>query len=135
MSIITRRWWPVLDPVLELESVARGWTRWAPPELAIPRDLVDDVLDRVSLRAAQLKTRHVGTVPAAEARKRAGTGVIDAQVGFVGTAVLELAGPAPEATLAAFTTLCRFAAVHGVGAQRCYGFGDVTAAPAGRGLR
>ncbi|MEV5719998.1 CRISPR system precrRNA processing endoribonuclease RAMP protein Cas6 [Amycolatopsis mediterranei] len=127
-----RRWWPVLDPVLVLESVARGWARWAPAELVIPRDIVDDVLDRVVVRQAQLRTRHVGDVAAADAPPRARTGVIDSQVGFVGTAVLDLAGPVPATTRAVFTTLCRFADVHGVGAQRCYGFGDVGVVPVAR---
>jgi hypothetical protein len=118
-----RRWWPVMDPVMVFDSVARGWARWAPEGFGLERGVVEEVLDRVVVRQPRLRTRRVGN-DAGRGRSGAAA-VVDAQVGFVGDAMFELAGHVSEDVQAGFMALSRFAGVHGIGAQRCYGFGDV----------
>lgn len=124
-TTVRRRSWPVLDPVLVVESVARGWNRWAPAGLALDRELVSGLLDEVFLRSSRCWTRRVGELGSAGEPAAVNGSVVDRQVGFVGEAVFGVSGRASVPVRRAFAMVMGFAGVFGVGAQRAFGFGDV----------
>jgi CRISPR-associated endoribonuclease Cas6 len=104
---------PLPDPVLVIRSLATRWDVHAPPELALPAEVLTALLDSVYLADASIETR------------RAQVSHTMWQTGFVGAAQLALTKVADAATIQVFTALTRFAEFAGVGAQTTHGFGAV----------
>lgn len=104
---------PLPDPVLITHSLATRWDAHAPPELALPAEVLTALLDTVYLADAAIDTR------------RAQVSQTMWQTGFVGAAQLALTKAADAATTHVFTALTRFAEFAGVGAQTTHGFGAV----------
>lgn len=104
---------PLPDPVLIMRSLATSWDAHAPPELALPAEVLTALLDTVYLADAAIDTR------------RAQVSHTMWQTGFVGEAQLALTKAADAATTQVFTALTRFAEFAGVGAQTTHGFGAV----------
>lgn len=110
---------PLPDPVLIIRSLATRWDAHAPPELALPAEVLTALLDTVYLADAAIDTR------------RAQVSRTMWQTGFVGAAQLALTKAADAATTEVFTALTRFAEFAGVGAQTTHGFGAVRLIPQG----
>ncbi len=104
---------PLPDPVLIMRSLAARWDAHAPPELALPAEVLSTLLNSVYLAEVAIESR------------RAQVSVTMWQTGFVGAARLAVTKAGDDVTAQVFTALTRFAEFAGVGAQTTHGFGAV----------
>ena len=126
-----RRMWPLPDPVMVFDSVARAWNSSAPAGLMLDEQLTADVLDHVELvdfdgiarpigQGAPATVSRIGIAAEGNRMRRAWEAS-----GFVGRVRFGVARGAPELVVRVFTALLLFAPFCGVGALRTYGFGSV----------
>jgi CRISPR-associated endoribonuclease Cas6 len=104
---------PLPEPVLVMRSLAARWDAHAPPELALPAEVLSALLDSVYLDEMAGETR------------RAQVSRTMWQTGFVGAARLALTRAGDDVTARVFAALTCFAEFAGVGAQTTHGFGAV----------
>ncbi|MFF6815164.1 CRISPR system precrRNA processing endoribonuclease RAMP protein Cas6 [Streptomyces sp. NPDC012403] len=110
------RWYPMPDPTLLYNGLARRWNTYAPTGLNVPDTTLDLLLNTVSIAFVDIRS---GTLRLAPDRGK--------RVTFTGQAEYVLTNPYQADAAPLFTTLSIYANLAGVGAQTTHGLGAVEA--------